>query len=155
MRNILLTLLLLSPFVSNANVAVDNINEAIRKSEKIQATKNIFKEFEFIYIFKSTCPHCKRFTPVIRDFTQTFNVPITAYSVDGGKAPGLESKLISPDIYNTLFTEANYKPVVPALFLFNKNTHQVYAVTFGEATALDLVSRLEELLAKIKERYDA
>lgn len=155
MRFFYVLLLMSASVVSNANVAVDNINEIINKTEKTESVQNIFKEYEFIYIFKSTCPHCKNFTPIIHNFTETYHVPITGYSVDGGKADGIKSKLIEPEVFNALFNEASYKPVVPALFLLNKHTNQAYAVTFGEASAVDLASRLSELLKKIKENYDA
>lgn len=152
----LLALVLTSLMISaNANVAVQQINTIISKSQQRNVVKDRFKDYYFIYIFKSTCPHCKKFSPVIHDFTETFEIPVKAYSVDGGTAQALKSSLITPDIFNSLFTSAGYKPVVPALFLVNKVTHQAYAVTFGEASAVDLAARLDELMPKIKERYDA
>jgi len=160
MKTLLSLLLLLISFNSQANIAANQINEILKESsaqskpEKPHSLK-VLEDYYFIYVFKSTCPHCHKFTPVIHDFVKTYQLELHSYSIDGGTIAGLKSSPMPADLFDTLFINAGYKPVVPALFLVNAQTNQVYAVLFGESTPVGLVSRLSELLEKIKEQYDA
>lgn len=144
---------------AKANVAAFDI-ERLMAEQSNQQTKlakpiDALKDYYFIYVFKSNCPHCHNFTPVIKDFTDVYQVELRAYSIDGPTIDGIRSSQITPKLFDILFTGADYKPVVPALYLVNKETSQTYAVLFGETSAVGLASRLESLLGKIKENFDA
>lgn len=138
-----------------ANSAVNDINQLLAKPSTVKAPKPALADYYFIYVFKSTCPHCHKFTPLIKDLADSLVIPLKAYSIDGQTMSNLPFEPMTPQLFDTLFTGAGFKPVVPALFLANQETGQVYAVSFGESNAVDLASRLNELLAKIKERFDA
>ena len=138
-----------------ANHAVNDINSLLVKASVVKAPKKELADYYFIYVFKSTCPHCHQFTPLLKDLADNLSIPLKAYSIDGRTIGNLTFKPITPQLFDLLFTGAGYKPVVPALFLANKETGEVYAVSFGESNAVDLASRLNELLARIKERFDA
>lgn len=152
---ILIVLLLLS-FKLHANVAVCQINEIIekRQSHSLEIKKE-FKDYYLLYVFKSTCPYSQKFTPLLEDFSQSTGVVIKAYSIDGPSLGALKSSPIDPQLFDALFTRADIRPVVPALFLINKHTAQAYPVSFGQTNAVDLVSRLDELMKHIKEKFDA
>ena len=124
-------------------------------TDGLNLKQELSQNYYFIFIFKSSCPHCHKFAPVIYDFAKTFNVNIKAYSVDGGALDGIYGKPLTADLFKTFYLSDGYKPTVPALFLVNKDTLQVYAVLFGEASPYQLARRINELLQHIQERFNA
>lgn len=144
-----------------ANVAIDEINQiieakSINKKQMVSKRSDIFlRDYEFIFVFRSTCPHCHKFAPVLKDFSDTFSIKVNAYSFDGPDIKGFKSNPLSKDLLQALFLDAGFKTVVPALYLINKETQETYPVLFGEATPAQLAIRISQLMQKIKERRDA
>lgn len=112
------------------------------------------KDYHFVFIFKSTCPHCHKFAPVLKSFATRYHLPVKAYSTDGGQLPGFIATPLTSAGFQKFYVEGNYSPAVPALFLINHVTHQAYAVLFGEANAPQLMSRMNALMKDIKVSYE-
>lgn len=144
-----------------ANVALDELNGLLlQKTQKTQASsgqnarlKELKENYYFIFIFRSTCPHCHKFAPILKDFTDNFHVTIQSYSVDSESLPGFEAMPLTPQLFQTLYASGGYKPAVPALFLVNRHTLEAYAVLFGEATPAQLAERINELMQHIEEKF--
>lgn len=146
---------------SFANVAVDELHDLLAQKEK---KERLFKEsdsrlrelqdnYTFVFIFRSTCPHCQQFAPILKDFAAHFKVELESYSIDGKSLPDLEGTPLTPQLFQTFYVQGQFQPVVPALFLVNRHTLEAYAVLFGEATPYQLVLRIEELLKHIEEKF--
>ena len=158
---LLMTILWVLPCM--ANQALDAIQEIAKireaKSNPNSAqdgkAKMLSENYYFVYIFKETCPHCKKFTPVLKSFADEFHVHVESYSFDGGPALEFNAKPLTPELFKTFYVDGNYKPSVPALFLVNNHTHEAYAVLFGEAEPYELSQRVDKLLEHIEERFHA
>lgn len=148
-----------------ANVAVDELNALLLKKDNAQVEmvhdsrsspmiNNLSTNYDFIFIYKGSCPHCHQFAPVLKDFSDTFHVKVTSYSMDESSIDDFEGKPLSPELFQTLFVTGHYKPAVPALFLVNKHTLEAYAVLFGEATPYQFARRVNELMQHIEEKYN-
>ena len=93
---------------------------------------DLSENYYFMFIYRSSCPHCHKLAPVVTDFAKTFHVGIDAYSIDGGSLKGMQGKPLTPALFQTLYVSGGYKPRVPALFLVNRDTLQTYG-RFREA----------------------
>ena len=113
------------------------------------------QHYRLLFIYSASCPHCQRTAPIVRDFTRHFNIKVEAFSSDGTALAGFSGRPLSPELFQTLFTNAGIKPMLPALFLINHETAQVYPLLFGEATSYQLALRMDELLQHIEEQFDA
>ena len=161
MRTIILLLCCLQS-VAFANMAVEQLNQQLALKQpaqnKLAPTSPLLKElsenYYFAFIYRGDCPHCHQFTPVLQDFSQTFHVAIDAYSIDGGTIDGMQGKALTPDLFQTFYVSGGYKPMVPALFLVNRDTLQAYAVLFGEASPYQLARRINELMQHIQGRFN-
>lgn len=146
-----------------ANQAVDDINRIIGQRDSIENRTNplekksdvFLKDYHFIFVFRSNCPHCHNFAPILKDFSKTFNIKVKSYSFDGPGISGFDSNPLTPELLQDLFLTPGFKTVVPALYLTNNETAEVYPVIFGEATPPQLAIRISELVKKIKEKHDA
>ncbi|MDA7742526.1 conjugal transfer protein TraF [Francisellaceae bacterium] len=159
MHKLLLILaLMVSINTSFANVAADQINSLMQaknnraeSSAKVPNTiKQLQSDYEFVLFYKSTCPHCHKFVPVLNDFARFYDIKIIAYSTDGGDIDGLQGKKMTADEYRQYFLQGGLKAVIPALYLKNKFTDQVYPVLFGEAQPYQLAQRVNELMKHIE-----
>lgn len=143
---------------SMANPALDSLNHILKQKNQPTRQALAIKElshYSFIFIYRSNCPHCHAFAPVLDDFAKTYQVPVDAYSVDGGQIPPFESKRLPAELFRTFFVSGGFKAMVPALFLLNKETNEAYPVLFGEANPSQLSQRMYELMEHIKEQFNA
>lgn len=161
MKTVFVVLLLFSQG-SYANVALEQMNAALHQAgqrneqereRQHHAIKDLREHYYMVFFYRSACPHCHKMAPVIKDFTDTYQIPLQAVSTDGGSIAGLKGERMSPEIFRTFFVSAGYKSMVPATFLVNRDTGQAYAVMFGEATPYQLALRVNELLSHIKEQF--
>jgi type-F conjugative transfer system pilin assembly thiol-disulfide isomerase TrbB len=144
-----------------ANIAVEQLNQLLAKKEQAKGAPSsaspllneLTNNYRFLFIYRSDCPHCHKFAPVLLDFANHFNITIDAYSVDGKPLPGLTAKTLTPELFQTFYLGGGFKTAVPALFLVNRHTMQAYAVLFGEASPYQLARRVQELMQHIAEKF--
>lgn len=158
----LLGIILMWTQIAYANVAVTQLNALLLEKEAAHTkttkassaqVKHLADNYYFVFIYRATCPHCHQFAPVLKDFSDTFHVKVTSYSLDGEAMDEFESQPLSPELFQTLYVLGGYKATVPALFLVNRHTLEAYAVLFGEATPYQLSRRVSELMQHIEEKF--
>lgn len=160
-RLLVLSLFLMFSQVALANVAVDKLNTLLLKKEAAKTTikkqspeiKDLATNYYLVFIYKSTCPHCHKFAPILEDFSDSFHIKVRSYSLDNVPLEGFSANSLTPELFQTFYAAGGYKPVVPALFLVNRHTLEAYAVLFGEATAYQLARRVHELKQHIEEKF--
>lgn len=148
---------------SYANIALDELNTLLAKKEKLthvekknrDEIKDLSDNYYFVFVYKSTCPHCHKFAPILSDFSKSFHIKVTSYTLDGEPLDDFDGKPLTPSIFQSFYVDGGYKPTVPALFLVNRHTKEGYAVLFGEATPYQLAHRVYELKKHIAERFHA
>ena len=146
---------------SYANVAVDELNTLLLKKESPKSTtqkprvenKDFSDNYYFVFIYRSTCPHCHKFAPILKDFATTFHLKVRAYSLDNESLEGFSAHSLTPELFQTFYVSGGYKPTVPALFLVNRHTLDAYAVLFGKASPYQLARRVNELKQHIEEKF--
>jgi type-F conjugative transfer system pilin assembly thiol-disulfide isomerase TrbB len=146
---------------SYANKAVDELNALLVKKQVPKASsvprsseiQDLSEHYYFVFIYRSTCPHCHKFAPILKDFSNTFHIKVQGYSLDSESLDGFDAKPLTPELFQTFYVDGGFKATVPALFLVNRHTLQAYAVLFGQASAYQLARRVHELKQHIEERF--
>lgn len=144
-----------------ANVAVEELDTLLMKKKvtnvKMQKQapeiKDLSDNYYFVFIYRSTCPHCHNFAPVLSDFSETFHIKVRAYSLDNEPLDEFETTPLTPELFQTFYVGGGFKPTVPALYLVNRHTLEAYAVLFGEASPYQLARRVHELKQHIEEKF--
>ena len=147
---------------SYANVAIEQLNAKLAEKNRVNQSepvaspliKELSEHYYFVFIYRGACPHCHAFAPILMDFVKTFHVDVDAYHLDGDTMDGLNSHPLTPELFQTFYAKGGYKPIVPALFLVNRDTLEAYAVLFGEATPYELAKRVNELMQHIQGRFN-
>lgn len=104
------------------------------------AVRQLAATHGLVFVFRSDCPFCHRFAPVLKRFAQSHGLTVLAISLDGGTLP--EYPDARPD--NGMATRLNAR-AVPALYLTQPSRREFRPVGFGLMSDTDLLERIAAL----------
>lgn len=99
--------------------------------------KSISKENGLIFFFRSDCPFCHRFAPVLKKFASQFGFTVIPVSLDG---KGLDQYPYPKRNYD-IGKKLNVS-VVPALFMVNPESNSVSTVGYGYSDYTKLTQKV-------------
>ena len=111
-----------------------------QQSRQAQVVRNLASTHGLIFIFRSDCPYCHRFAPILKRFEQDFGMTVFPVSLDGRGLP----EYPNPQMDNGIATRLNAS-VVPALYLTAPSKRQIRPIGFGVMAMTDLVERIAAL----------
>ena len=103
---------------------VANNQKELRLTE--QELYRLSQENGLIFFFRSDCPYCHRFAPVLKKFSKQYGFTIIPVSLDGKGLREYPYPKRNYDLGRKLNVE-----VVPALFMVNPDTNSVSTVGYG------------------------
>lgn len=89
------------------------------------------------FFFRSDCPYCHQFAPLLKDFEAKFGLHIVAISVDGGGLPEFRNPRVDNGIARTLDVRQ-----VPALFLAEPRGGKITPIGYGVLSESELLERI-------------
>jgi conjugal transfer pilus assembly protein TraF len=102
-----------------------------------QTTERLAKSHVLYFFFKSDCPYCHAFAPILRGFSMATGIEVFPVSLDGG---GLaEYPRPHRDQGQAAALGAT---TVPAVFLANPKTREIVPVAFGLQSDTELMDRI-------------
>ncbi len=111
-----------------------------QRERQVQAIRGLSATHGLIFIFRSDCPYCHRFAPILKRFEQEFGVLVFPVSLDGGGLP----EYPNPQLDNGIAARLNAS-VVPALYLTAPSKREIRPVGFGLMALSDLIERIAAL----------
>ena len=111
-----------------------------QRDRQAQVIRSLAATHGLVFIFRSDCPYCHRFAPILKRFEQEFGMMVFPVSLDGRGLP----EYPNPQLDNGIATRLNAS-VVPALYLTAPSKRQIRAVGFGVMAMTDLVERIAAL----------
>ena len=110
-----------------------------RNADVESAVRNINDRYGIFFLFRGDCPHCHRYSPILKAFQQKYGISIIAVSMDGGRLPEWDKIMIN----NGQIARMGIKvESVPATILFDKKTRKVIPIGFGVLAHSDLEERI-------------
>src|SRR5436853_3208310 len=89
------------------------------------------------FFFRSDCPYCHQFAPLLKDFEAKFGLHVVPISVDGGGLPAFPSPRVDNGIARTLDVRQ-----VPALFLAEPRGGKITPIGYGVLSESELLERI-------------
>ena len=122
-------------------VPTNNIARQVYFTEQVRKTENAIDELSqeagLFFFYRSDCPYCHRFAPILKDFAERYHISVVAISVDGGiltEFPDSKMDQGQAEQFGVYF--------YPALFLVNPTSEQITPVAYGLISQEDLKARL-------------
>lgn len=129
------------------NAMAINVFDDQQRDRDAQTVRTLAASHGLIFVFRSDCPFCHRFAPILKRFEQDYGMTVLAISLDGGTLPDYPDA--RPD--NGMAARLN-ATAVPALYLTAPARREIRPVGFGLMSMSDL---LERVAALARDRTDA
>lgn len=104
------------------------------------AIYQLSKHSGLFFFYRSTCPYCVRFAPIVKDFSKRYGIAVVPITTDGIVLPVFPDSRIDQGQAEQFHVTAE-----PALFTVNPYTHKAIPVSYGLTTEDQLRSRILEI----------
>ena len=113
------------------------VHDAEKAEQRRRTFERLAQTHVLYFFFKSDCPYCHAFAPVLLGFSQVTGIKIFPVSLDGGGLP--EFPQPHRDHGQAAALGAT---TVPAVYLANPTTREIAPVAFGIQSETELVDRV-------------
>lgn len=110
-----------------------------RNKDVASTIKSINARYGVFFLFSSTCPHCHRYSPILKAFQNKYGITIMPISMDGGGLPDWDKAMTNKGQIENMGIKVE---AVPATILFDKEKRQVIPIGFGVLSHSDLEERI-------------
>lgn len=105
--------------------------------QEASALKQLAKHYGLIFFYRSTCPYCRQFAPILKTFIKRYPFTILPITTDG------KSLTVFPNSkFDVGLAKAFHVMAEPAVFLVNPKTFKAIPVTYGLVSHDELRQRL-------------
>jgi conjugal transfer pilus assembly protein TraF len=108
-----------------------------QQARQATVVRSLVSTHGLLFIFRSDCPYCHRFAPILKRFEQEFGMTVFPVSLDGGGLP----EYPNPQLDNGIAARLNAS-VVPALYLTAPSKREIRPVGFGVMAMTELLERI-------------
>ena len=122
------------------NAMAINVFDDQHRSRDAETVRALAATHGLIFVFRSDCPFCHRFAPILKRFEQEFGITVLAVSMDGGTLPDYPDA--RPD--NGIATRLQARSV-PAVYLTQPSRREIRPVGFGLMSDSELLERVAAL----------
>lgn len=116
-------------------------------AEETAAIKKLAETSGLFFFYRSTCPYCRAFAPILKRFTDHYNIQVMPITTDGISLPEFPRSVTDQGQSATFQVK-----VEPALYIVNPYNHQAIPVGFGLMSETDLKKRILEIARKNGEK---
>ena len=117
-----------------------------QRDRHAQTVRSLAATHGLLFIFRSDCPYCHRFAPILKRFEQEFGMTVFAVSLDGRGLPEYPNAPLDNGIAARLNAS-----VVPALYLTAPAQRDIRPVGFGVMAMTELVERVAAIAQNMRE----
>ncbi len=122
----------LNPEVKNPTAQyARHVQNDMATAEKTETITRLSKTYGLIYFFKSNCPYCTNFAPIVQMFADKYNWSVLAISLDGSASEVFKESRPDNGIAQALDIKS-----VPALIAYNGETNDIIPISYA-MTSLD------------------
>ena len=97
------------------------------------------------FFYRSTCPYCQRFAPILKNFSERYGIVVVPITTDGVALPEFPHSQIDQGQ-----AQRFHVTVEPSLFTVNPYTHKAIPVAYGLMSENDLRQRLLDIATKFQ-----
>lgn len=107
-----------------------------------RSVSDLGQDHVLLFFYRSDCPYCHAFAPVLQAFRDRHRIRVVAVSLDGGALPGFGDARNDNGIATTLQVTQ-----VPAVFLAQPFTGRITPIGFGILSESQLLERITQVAA--------
>ena len=112
----------------------------LQHKKEEQAITKLAKEGGLFFFYSSTCGYCRKFAPILKNFSANYNISVIPITIDGGILPEFPNSKLNRG-HAAKFSVT----VEPSLFAVNPYTGKAYPVSQGLISEYDLRKRILDI----------
>jgi len=114
-------------------------SDAAEYANQEAGLKRASGNWAIVYVFRSDCPYCKRFAPILKSFSEKYGYTILSVTLDGRGT----SDFPNPKTDVGVLRSKNMVPkVVPAVYLVEPRSNTTQTIGFGVMNMDELRQRI-------------
>jgi conjugal transfer pilus assembly protein TraF len=117
----------------------NQVHRELRAKNTTEAVQSVHERYGIFFFFRSDCPYCHKYGPILKSFAQSNNLFVMPISLDGGVLEGWEDAVTDTGQAEK-FGIANSG--VPATILFDKETKEILPIGFGLMSQSEIANRI-------------
>jgi conjugal transfer pilus assembly protein TraF len=121
------------------NIARQIENDQLNAKE-LDAITRLAKNSGLFFFYKSTCPYCKKFAPIVKAFAERYGLVVVPITIDGVDLPEFPHSFVDQG-QSKKFNVT----VEPSLFAVDPYTQKAYPIGFGFMSEEDLKQRILDI----------
>lgn len=121
------------------NATAIDVFEQTQMAKRSQAVAELGKDHVLFFFFRSDCPYCHAYAPILRAFQDKHQLMVVPISLDGGGLPDYPRARADNGISRTLKVSQ-----VPAVFLAQPFSGKIVPIGFGVLSESQLVERISQ-----------
>ena len=126
------------------NVALQVYHEQASQEKEVAVTQ-FAKANDLFFFYRSTCPYCERFAPILKKFAEKYHINVVPITLDGISLPEF------PNSPRDSGEAAQFQvTVTPSLIAVNHLTQKAFPVAYGVPSETEL----RENIYKIVTQYE-
>jgi conjugal transfer pilus assembly protein TraF len=102
--------------------------------------KQLAKQSGLVFFYRSSCPYCRKFAPVLKSFADKYGVTVLPVTTDGIALPEFPQSYIDHGQAKRF-----HATVEPAVFAVNPYTHKAIPVSYGLVSETELKNRIMKI----------
>jgi conjugal transfer pilus assembly protein TraF len=126
------------------NATALEVYDREREAAQIRTAQHLAQTHVLFFLFRSDCPYCQQFAPLLKTFEQKFGLRVFAISLDGGTLSEFPRARLDNGIATALKVTQ-----VPALLLASPSTNVITPLGYGVLSESELLERLQVIAAPI------
>lgn len=127
------------------NVALQVSHEA-ESQKKLNIVNEFAKHSGLFFFYKSTCPYCQRFAPILKHFAENYHIAVIPITTDGISIPEFPNSRVDSGQ-----SKQFHVSMEPALYAVDPQTQKAFPVAFGLTTESELLDNLYNILTHYKD----
>lgn len=124
------------------NVALQVYHEQESRGKET-AISEFAKKTGLFFFYKSSCPYCQRFAPILKNFAARYGMTVIPVTMDGIPLPEFPDSR-SDNGQSTKF----HVKVTPSLFAVNPYTQQAFPVAYGLTSETELRENIYKMMSR-------
>ena len=108
-----------------------------KNRKELQATTELNEKYGLFFFYRSDCPYCHAYSPVLKRFAKKYDLEVMAVSLDGKKLPEWPNSQTDKGQAKKLGITS-----VPATIAFDKSTSEIIPIGFGALSQQELMEQI-------------
>jgi conjugal transfer pilus assembly protein TraF len=117
----------------------------MESQKKVNAVHEFSRQSGLFFFYRSTCPYCQRFAPILKHFAENYHIAVVPITMDGISLPEFPNSKIDNGV-----SKQFHVSVEPSLYAVNPKTQKAFPIAFGLTSESELLDNIYNIMTNYR-----